>query len=165
MSLLEKILKIEALIQRSSSEGEREAARLAKERLTSQLAKRQAERPVEYRFSFDCYWKKRLFMSLCKKHGFSTYRYPRQRYTTACLRVPESMLREVLQPEFRRYAKILEELVEEVMKDLTDQIYKTDEEEMIVGGQLGFSEDASQDSAMVASFQDQASPRSCVVET
>ena len=42
MSLLEKILKIEALIQRSSSEGEREAARLAKERLTSQLAKRQA---------------------------------------------------------------------------------------------------------------------------
>ncbi len=83
MSLLEKILKIEALIQGSSSEGEREAARLAKERISSQLAKRQAEMPVEYRFSFDCYWKKRLFMSLCKKYGFSTYRYPRQRYTTA----------------------------------------------------------------------------------
>lgn len=164
MSLLEKILKIEALIQGSSSDGEREAARFAKERLSSQLAKRQAELPVEYRFSFDCYWKKRLFMSLCKKHGFTTYRYPRQRYTTACLRVPESMLREVLQPEFRRYAKMLEELVEEIMKDLTDQIHKTDEEEMVIGGQLGFSGDVSQDNSMATSFQDQPLPHPCAVE-
>ncbi len=34
---------------------------------------------------------------------------------------------------------MLEELVEEIMKDLTDQIHKTDEEELIIGGQLGFS--------------------------
>jgi hypothetical protein len=161
MSLLEKILKIEALIQRASSEGEREAARLAKERLSSQLAKQQAETPVEYRFSFDCYWKKRLFMSLCKKHGFSTYRYPRQRYTTACLRIPESMLREVLQPEFRRYAKMLEELVEEIMKDLTNQIHETNEEEMVIGGHIGFSGDAPQNDPEIPNAQDQLSPHTC----
>ena len=77
---------------------------------------------------------------------------------------PQSMLREVLQPEFRRYAKMLEELVEEIIKDITDQIHKTYEWEMVIEGQLDFSVEVSQDSSTVTSFQDQPSPHPCAVE-
>ena len=45
MSLLEKLAKIQALVERTSSEGERQAATLAMER----LLKRQEQLPVEIR--------------------------------------------------------------------------------------------------------------------
>lgn len=49
------------------------------------------------------------------------------------------------------------------MKNLIDQIHKT--EEMVIGGQLGFSEEASQDSSMVTNFQDQPLPHPYAVES
>jgi hypothetical protein len=44
MSLLEKLIKIQALVDHSSSEGERQAASLAMER----LLKRQEQQPIEF---------------------------------------------------------------------------------------------------------------------
>lgn len=136
MSFLDKLAKIEALIQRSSFEGERQAALLAKERVLATLSERQSNIPIEYKVTVDSPWKNRLFVALCNKHGFRTYRYQRQKYTTARLRISKSMMDGVLWPEFQRYSKILEELVEEIMKDLTDKIHQVKEEEILIAGEI-----------------------------
>ncbi len=136
-SVLDKLSKIEALIQRASSEGERQAAQYAKERVLAKISERQASIPIEYKVSNDSPWKKRLFVALCAKHGYKTYRYSRQKRTTAQVRVPKNIMEEVLWPEFLRYAKILEELVEEIMKDLTNKIHNVQEEEVEIAGEIG----------------------------
>ena len=43
----------------------------------------------------------------------------------------------LLWPEFERYAKILEELVEDVMQDLINKIYDVKEEETVIAGEIG----------------------------
>ena len=91
MSYLDKLLKIETLIQRAASEGERQAAQFAKERILNKISEEQANIPIEYKVTLNSPWKKRLFVALCGKHGLRTYRYPRQKYTTACLRISKNM--------------------------------------------------------------------------
>jgi hypothetical protein len=136
-SVLDKLSKIEALIQRASSDGERQAAQYAKERVLARVAERQACIPIEYKISLDSPWKKRLFVTLCSKYGYQTYRYSRQKRTTAHVRIAKNMMEEVLWPEFLQYAKLLEELVEEIMKDLTNKIHKVQEEEIEIAGEIG----------------------------
>jgi hypothetical protein len=136
-SILDKLSKIEALIQRASSEGERQAARYAKGRILSTIAERQSKIPIEYKISFDSPWKKRLFITLCSKHGYKTYRYSRQKRTTAHVRIVKNIMEEMLWPEFLRYAQLLEELVEEIMKDLTNKIHRVQDEEIEIAGEIG----------------------------
>jgi hypothetical protein len=140
MSFLDKLAKIEALIQRASSEGERQAAQLAKERVIAKLSLNQISDPIEYRVSLDSPWEKRLFIALCRKHGFQTYRYPRQKYTTARLKISKSMMDEILWPEYVRYSKMLRELVEDIMQDVINKIHNVQEDEMVIAGEIGFKE-------------------------
>jgi hypothetical protein len=79
---------------------------------------------------------------LCSKHGLRTYRYPRQKYTTARLTISKCMMDEILWPEFQQYAKMLEELVGEVMQDLINKIHSV-QEEVEIAGEIGFYEGAS----------------------
>jgi hypothetical protein len=136
MSILDKLAKIEALIQRASSDGEREAALCAKERVLASLHERQAQAPTEYKVSFDSPWKKRLFVALCRKHGLSTFRYYRQKYTTTNLRIRKNLMDEMLWPEFTRYATILEELVEDILQDLINKIHGGKDEETVIVGEI-----------------------------
>ncbi len=136
MSYLDKLAKVEALLQRASSEGERQAAELAKGRILAKISDAHTNRPIEYKISLDSPWKRRLFVTLCAKHGYKTYRYARQRRTTTHVRIVKTMMEEVLWPEFLRYSKILEELVEEVLKDLTEKIHKVEEEELEIAGEI-----------------------------
>jgi CRISPR/Cas system Type II protein with McrA/HNH and RuvC-like nuclease domain len=138
MSYLDKLAKVEALIQRASSEGERHAAQLAKERILGKISDLQLNRPIEYKLSFDSPWKKRLFVTLCAKHGYKPYRYARQKYTTAQVMVAKNMMEEVLWPEFQRYAKIMEDLTEDILKDLTNKIHNVVEEELEIAGELAY---------------------------
>ena len=131
-----KLAKIEALLQRASSEGERHAAQLAKERILGKISDLHVNRPIEYKISFNSPWKKRLFATLCAKHGYKPYRYTRQKYTTAQVMIAKSMMEEILWPEYQRYAKIMEELVEDILKDLTNRIYSVQEEELEIAGEL-----------------------------
>jgi hypothetical protein len=133
ISFLDKLAKIQALIERSSSEGERQAAESAKERILAKFWEQQANLPIDYRVSLDSPWKKRLFVALCSKHGFQTYRYPRQKYTTARLKVSKNFMEEILWPEFLRYSNMLEELVEEILRDLTNKIHEVQEEVEVAG--------------------------------
>ncbi len=135
-SVLDKLAKIEALIQGASFEGEKRAAILAKARVLAAIQDRQAQIPIEYKVSSDSPWKKRLFVALCSKHGFSTYRYYRQKYTTTCLRISKSDMDDILWPEFEHYSKILEELVEDVIQDLINKIHHVQEEETVIAGEI-----------------------------
>lgn len=136
MSFLDKLAKIEALIQRSSSEGERKAAQLAKERVLSKIYTDPSDKPIEYRVSLASPWEKRLFVALCRKHGFQTYRYQRQKYTTARLSISKNMMEDILWPEYQRYSKMLKEVIEDILQDLINKIHKVDEEEMIIAGEI-----------------------------
>lgn len=136
MSYLDKLAKVEALLQRASSEGERQAAEYAKGRILAKISDIHTNRPIEYKISLDSSWKKRLFVTICAKHGYKTYRYVRQKRTTAHVMITKNIMEEVLWPEFLRYAKILEELVEDILKDLTDKIHQVQEEEVEIVGEI-----------------------------
>lgn len=140
MSFLDKLAKIEALIERASSEGEKQAAQLAKERVLNRICLDQSNQSIEYRVSLSSPWEKRLFVALCCKHGFRTYRYPKQKYTTARLMISKSMMDEVLWPDYQRYSKMLRELIEDIMKEVIAKIHQSDEEEVIIAGEIGVME-------------------------
>lgn len=140
MSFLDKLAKIEALIERAASEGEKQAAQLAKERVLNKISLDQSNNPIEYRVSLSSPWEKRLFVALCRKHGFQTYRYPKQKYTTARLKISKNMMEEMLWPDYQRYCKMLRELIEEIMQDVIAKIHQSDEEEMIIAGEIGVKE-------------------------
>jgi hypothetical protein len=140
MSFLDKLAKIEALIQRASLEGERQAAQLAKERIIAKLSLNQSDELIEYRISLGSSWEKRLFIALCRKHGFQTYRYPKQKYTTARLKISKSIMDEILWPEYQRYFKMLQELIEDIMQNLINKIHNVQDDEMVIMGEIGFKE-------------------------
>ena len=140
-SIFEKISKIEALIERSSSDGEREAARQAKER----ILKSQTRKPKEYTVSSRNQWHKKLFVSLCHKHNLSTYRYKRQKYTTTMVHVSPEFMNEVLWPEFEKYGEMLEALVQDIVESLIAKIYKGDQQEMEITGEIGHTPKSTQE--------------------
>ena len=135
MNIYDKIQKVEALIQRSSSEGERQAAKLAKQRLQERIK----DTEIEYTVTSHSRWEKRLFCAICKKHGYNTYRYRRQKHTTSMVRVSKTMMDEILWPEQTKYAKLLREMVDEIANGLIDKIHHVDEEETVISGEISHS--------------------------
>jgi hypothetical protein len=128
MSLVEKLEKIEALIERTSSEGERQAALLAKER----ILQKQDQLPLEYVITHHNLWKKKLFIALCHKYGLSPYRYKHQKHTTTRVLASPDLMNECLWPEYKKYAVMLEDLVEEILDNLMSKIQgNTVEEELL----------------------------------
>lgn len=138
MNLLDKLQKIQALIDRASFEGEREAAETAKKRLHERLHKQINERPIEHRITSHSQWEKKLFTAVCKKNGFNPYRYARQKYTTTMVRVSKSIMDEVLWPQYTKYTLLLREMVDEIALDLIDKIYTNDKEETVIAGELSY---------------------------
>ncbi len=131
--LIEKIKKVEALIERSSNEGERDAALRAKERL---LQKQQSEE-FEFTIHVEDQWHKKLFLALCYKYGLRPYRYYRQKYTTIMVRVPKNFMNNVLWKEYLEYTELLAGLLGEITDNLISRIH-TPEEEMVIKGNLEY---------------------------
>lgn len=141
MDIADKIRKIEAIIAGTKSDGERQAAEFAKQRLQEKLA----AQPIEYSIRLESPWKRKLFMAICRKHGFRTYRYMRQKRTTTMVRVGKSFMDSVLWPEFHQYASILDKLTEEILNDLISKIHMVNEEdETVIAGELPAASGAEQ---------------------
>lgn len=137
MDLQEKIRKIEALIASSKSDGERQAAELAKNRILERRQQEAAEKPIEYKVPLANHWKKKLFVALCNKHQIKTYRYKKQKYTTVMLRASPAFVKGVLWPEYLKYSNLLEDLIQDVICDLINQIHEVkEEEEIVIAGEL-----------------------------
>jgi len=124
MSFSEKISKIQALIERASSEGERQAAIFAKER----ILKRQMQEPIEYRLRLRSPWQKQLFLTLCKKYELRAYRYPKQSHNTAMVRAAPALMDELLLPELKKYSDMLQDLIQEVLDTVLAKIEHSEEE-------------------------------------
>ena len=112
--LREKLRKISALFEGATSQGEREAAAAAIDRVRKALAAQQlVEQPVVMQFKNLDRWHRLLFLALCRRYGLNPFRYPRQRHSTITLRAPKSFLNGTLWPEFLEIRTALDEYLTE----------------------------------------------------
>lgn len=121
-SLEQRLRKIEALFAGTTSDGEREAARLAAERIRARLADwRRMEGDVVMSYSLPDPWKRQLFVALCRRYGLQPYREYRQRASTVMLRAPTPFHNNTLWPEYLALAaeldKALSELTARVVRE------------------------------------------------
>jgi aminopeptidase C len=129
MNLYEKLEKIERLIEQGASEAEKQAARQAKERLSKRLDK---EAPESYKIMAPSLWEKELFVAICQKYGYETFRYRGQKYTTSNIKVAKSVMDTILWPEYEKFAVILREAMEDVTSDLIARIHRSKKEETVL---------------------------------
>lgn len=114
-ALHEKLRKIEALHAGTSSDGEREAARLAAERIRARLAEMRSREPdIVMVYKLPDPWKRKLFVALCRRYGLKPYRHERQRYSTVQVVAPKTFHQKTLWPEFVALADALHEHLEEI---------------------------------------------------
>ena len=55
------------------------------------------------------------------------------------VRVSTDVMDRILWPEYERYAQILRDMVDEVANDLIDKIYRNDDEEVVISGELSYA--------------------------
>lgn len=133
-SVLDKIKKIEALIQGAQTKGEKNTAISAKERILSKYPAVDTENEkLEFSLRTPDSWHKRLLIAICRKHGLKPYRYKRQNYTTVMVQVNERFLNEMVWKEYLEYSDHLEKLVDAVTGDLIEKIYKHEDEDIVHG--------------------------------
>lgn len=114
-ALQTKLRKIEALHAGTTNEGEREATRLAAERIRARLADARTREPeIEISYSLPDPWKRRLFLALCRRYGLQPYRKHRQRWSTVLVRVPRTFHQTTLWPEYVELAEELQRHLEEI---------------------------------------------------
>jgi len=120
--LVEKLKRIEALFARAGTEGERIAAGTAIDRIKNRIeACKQVDPPVEYKFSLNNAWSRRLFIALLRRYGIEPYRLYRQRHTTVMANVSKSFVDETLWPEFTALNKALQEYLDEITSNIISE--------------------------------------------
>ena len=128
--LQEKLARIEALFAGAATPGERAAAASARDRILDRL--RTVERqdpPVEYRFSMNDMWSRRLFVALLRRYGLHPYRRPGQRHTTVMTRVSKRFVDETLWPEYLELSETLRTYLAEVTERVVSQVIHADSSE------------------------------------
>lgn len=120
-TLIEKLRKLEALHAGTRVDGEREAARLAAERIRERLAElRGRETEIVLRYRIQDPWSRKLFVALCRRYGLTPYRERGQRQTTVLVRAPRTFHDRTLWPEFLALSTELEASLQE----LTDRVIR-----------------------------------------
>lgn len=136
--LREKLRKIEALFAGAKTEGEREAAGAAADRIRQRLGAAAAVEPaVEMRFAIHDPWSRKLFLALSRRYGIEPYRYPRMKRQSLVVRAPASFVQGVLWPEFNALnealASYLMEVTERVIGDTVHGDTRDAEERQAIG--------------------------------
>lgn len=132
-TLIEKLIKIEALFAGATTEGERTSADLARQRILQRLAELIPEDPpIEYKFTFGDMWSRKVFVTLLRRYGLKPYRYHRQRYTTVMVQVPEQFVDETLWPEFQKINVELSAYLQEVTDRVVRQVLHEDSSDVTV---------------------------------
>ena len=120
--LIEKIKKIEALFARAGTEGERMAAEAAIARMKQRIKTCEQRDPaVEYKFSLNNAWSRRLFIALLRRYGIEPYRRYRQRHTTVMAKVSKSFVDQTLWPEFTALDDALQTHLDEITATIIAQ--------------------------------------------
>ena len=132
-TLIEKLLKIEALFAGAATEGERTSAGLARQRILQRLSELIPEDPpVEYKFTFRDMWSHKVFLALLRRYGLKPYRYHAQRYTTVMVQVPKRFVDETLWPEFQKINSELNAYLQEVTDRVVKQVLHEDSSDAVV---------------------------------
>jgi hypothetical protein len=119
--LREKLRKISALFEGATTDGERNAAAAAIERVKKALAAMvRTEHVVEMQFTLPDRWQRRLFSALCRRYGLDPFRYKRQRYTTVMVRAPRRFIDSTLRPEYLE----LKDALDQYLNDATERIIR-----------------------------------------
>ena len=126
--LKKKLRAIEALFSGATTDGERDAADRARQRIAARLIEREGERQVEWQFSLDP-WSRRLLVALSRRYGLKPYRYRRQRYSTLIIKASERFLRETFLPEYDAMSKTLNEHLTAVTDRVVAEVLNADESE------------------------------------
>ena len=123
--LREKLRKIAALFEGATTEGERDAAAAALNRVRTALsATEKTEQSVEFSFRLPDRWNRRLFLALCRRYGLRPFRYPRQRHSTVVVRAPKSFVNQTLWPEYLEIARALDEYLNEATERIIrDEVF------------------------------------------
>ena len=106
VKLIEKLRLIEALFSGAKTEGEKDAADRARQRILERLKTIEAaDPPVEFKFTMQDLWQKKVFIALLRRYGIKPFRYRGQRYTTVMARVPNRFVNETLGPNSRKFPR------------------------------------------------------------
>ena len=117
--IIETLQYIEALYAGATTEGERDAAANARERMRARLDRfQETHPPVEYKFTLPDVWSRKLFVALLRRYGLTPFRYYIQRYTTVMAIVSREFVDETLWPEFQK----LDDTLRQYLNDVTDRI-------------------------------------------
>ena len=143
--LIEKLRLIESLYSGAKTKGERQAAENARERILERLSSLATEeKPVEYRFSLNDPWNRRVFLSLARRYGLKPYRYKGQRHTTVMVNAPKSFIDETLWPEFKEISETLQSYLNDVTNRVISEVIHADTSEATVATETLALEPASE---------------------
>jgi len=137
--LIERLRRVENLFAGAATQGEREAAANALERIRRRLADLQrSDPPIEQKFRLTDVWSRRLLLALMRRYGIRPYRYAGQRQTTVMAKVPRGFVEETLWPEFVELDKVLrlylEQTTERVIRESLDADISEAEERRALPG-------------------------------
>ena len=135
--LIEKLIRIEALFAGAATEGERDAAGNALQRMRDRLKNVQKDDPpVEFKFTLSDMWSRKLFVALLRRYEIKPYRYYRQRYTTVMAKISTKFIDETLWPEFQELNNILRSYLDDITNRVISGSIHTDSSEAEVIKQL-----------------------------
>ena len=77
---------------------------------------------MEYRFSMEDLWSRKVFVALLRRYDITPYRYKRQRHTTVMARVSERFVDETLWPEFQEFSGTLARYLSEVTERVVAEV-------------------------------------------
>jgi hypothetical protein len=124
--LRDKLRKITALFEGAATDGEREAAAAAIERVRLALRAAVKSEPLpETKFSMADQWQRRLLSALCRRYGLEPYRYKGQRYTTIMVRAPRAFIQNTLWPEYLELEKALHSYLNQATERIIrEEVYR-----------------------------------------
>lgn len=128
--LIEKLRSIEALFAGATTAGEKDAAERARGRILERLRLwEQEDPPVEYRFSMEDMWSRKVFVALLRRYDIRPYRFRGQRYTTVMAKVSKRFVDETLWPEFQEISETLNSYLSDVTDRVVHQVIHQDSSE------------------------------------
>ncbi len=135
--LIGKLKLIEALFAGATTEGEKDAAFNALQRIKERLKEIQkTDPPVEYKFTMSNMWSRKLFVALLRRYDIKPFRYYRQRQTTVMAVVSKTFVDETLWPEFEEFDKILESYLDDITNKVISEAIHDDSSEAEVVKQI-----------------------------
>src|SRR5207237_3236211 len=109
-----KLRKINALFAGATTEGEKQAAGAARDRIHARLRILSGEPTIEWRFSLTNPWSRKLLIALLHRYGIESYRRLGQRNSSIMAKMRRGFAEQILLPEFESLNRVLLDRLDEL---------------------------------------------------